>query len=733
MRVTFALAPDHYFLPGLIFPVGYSILGFPTNEHTTMQDLTFNYPATPVEVPANITEPSPAFKKEVVKSISSVVLFLFVYLLMLLVSVGLVIGCTYAGIMLIVNVPKLMMILVGLGLISVGILVLIFLVKFLFAVSRHDNSGNIEITEKDQPKLFAFIRQLTKDTQTPFPKRIFLSPEVNACVFYNSSFWSMFLPIRKNLQIGLALVNIVNVSEFKAVMAHEFGHFSQRSMKVGSFVYNVNRIIHNMLFENSSYQRFLQDWANIHGVFAFFAMIAANLAKGIQWVLRQMYGVINKSYMKLSREMEFHADAVAASVSGSESLVTALRRLEIGNTSYNFTLQKCDELLTHNKVSENVYYNHRIVLHHLASEYDLEIKHDLPVISNSFIDNNNLSRINYKDQWASHPSTDDRENHLNSLGVRAEIDNTSAWNLFENTAELQAEMTRKIYEKAIEGKEILSINNTEFDNFYRAEVEKYSFLEIYNGYFDGRLVKVPDSASGTTGSTSASHIAEHIFTNENASLYKKITALDQDIAVLNAIASKQISTKTFDFDGNKFPAVQAPEIIAKLEAEKTALQKKLDDTDLAVWSFFSTQARTRGQFESLSVLFNQYFEVRENADEYLKLINDMFDSLGPVLRGETIQIEDVNNMINNLKADHEIKFKGWLRKWQSKGAFSHDDQFTEKVNDFLSKDYTYFSNQSFFDSELNDLLDISRKSWEYVNEFQFNKFKTILELRLGFN
>jgi len=33
--------------------------------------------------------------------------------------------------------------------------------------------------------------------------------------FYNSSFWSMFLPVRKNLEIGLGLVNSINISEFK--------------------------------------------------------------------------------------------------------------------------------------------------------------------------------------------------------------------------------------------------------------------------------------------------------------------------------------------------------------------------------------------------------------------------------------------------------------------------------------------------------------------------------------
>src|SRR6185503_16583149 len=205
-------------------------------------------------------------------------------------------------------------------------------------------SGTVALTEQEQPDLFAFIRQLTTDTQTPFPKKIVISPEVNACVYYNDSFWSMIFPVKKNLQIGLALVNTLNMSEFKAVMAHEFGHFSQRSMKLGSFVYHVNKIIYNMLYDNKSYASFLNSWAAIGSIFAFFASVTAKLAQFIQVVLRAMYGFINKGYLRLSREMEFHADSVAASVSGSRSLVTALRRVELADAAFNIVIRKCNEL-----------------------------------------------------------------------------------------------------------------------------------------------------------------------------------------------------------------------------------------------------------------------------------------------------------------------------------------------------------------------------------------------------
>src|SRR5688572_8351939 len=132
----------------------------------------------------------------------------------------------------------------------------------------------------------------------------------------------MFLPTKKNLQIGLGLVNAVNISEFKAILAHEFGHFSQRSMKLGSYVYNVNKIIYNMLYDNRTYGKALEGFANVSGYFAIFANLTSWIISGIQSILQQVYGVVNKSYMSLSRQMEFHADSVAAYVSGGDHLVT---------------------------------------------------------------------------------------------------------------------------------------------------------------------------------------------------------------------------------------------------------------------------------------------------------------------------------------------------------------------------------------------------------------------------
>src|SRR5579872_6265096 len=268
-------------------------------------------------------------RSQISKVIWAIVLFMIVYLILVAFAILLAIVCCWIGVLLMITLRSILGLILGLGLMGAGISVIIFLVKFIFAVARDENSQRVEVTEQEQPRLYAFIRELTVATGTRFPQKIYLSPDVNASVFYNSSFWSMFLPIRKNLEIGLGLVNSVNISEFRAVMAHEFGHFSQRTMKLGAFTYNVNRVIHNMLYDNKGYTKFLNAWGRIHGAMAFFARFTAYTAQGIQWILRGMYSLINRNYMGLSRAMEFDADAIAAGVSGGNNLISALSRIEI--------------------------------------------------------------------------------------------------------------------------------------------------------------------------------------------------------------------------------------------------------------------------------------------------------------------------------------------------------------------------------------------------------------------
>lgn len=692
----------------------------------SMQNL---YPATPANVPESVTEVSPAFKREVSGVMASIIFFFVVYLLLFLLSIGLVIGCFYAGIAIIVNVPRLITVFAGIGLMGVGVMIFVFLVKFLFAVSKYDRSGIVEVTEAEQPQLFSFIRQLTKDTQTPFPKRIFLSPDVNACVFYDSSFWSMFFPVKKNLQIGLGLVNAVNISEFKAVMAHEFGHFSQRSMKLGSFVYHVNKIIFNMLFDNQSYNKFLEGWAKIDGVFSIFASITAGIASGIQSILRGMYGIINKKYMSLSREMEFHADSVAASVSGSKPLGSALRRIEIAAAGYDMAIQKCDDFFKQNKISTNIYPHQVSVLQQLAKEYKLPLENNVPVVNEEFTRNHKLSRVNFKDQWASHPATEDRLEHLEQLGVEAELSKESAWEIFSNTEQLQQLLTDKIYANASVPADAAKLDEAEFNSKLAAEIKDSTLPEIYNGFYDNRQIVLQGTDFVYDAILPGGTSFEQIFTADNAMLSRKINAATQDIELVKAIQDKRIDARVFEFDGEKYNRKDAEDVVKRLEADLAAMKTKLGDLDASAIRFFYAKAKQKNETVAaeLKEHYAFYFNLRQQADGLMKCIDDMMLPLQQMFAQQGLSIETVRRVIGTLKSVHEPAFKKELQAWVEKGAFQRDTVLTEKINSYLQANYVYFHDTGFFDAELTGLNDVVNQSWGSVSGFIFEKFKSILK------
>ncbi len=351
---------------------------------------------------------SEGFKVQAKKAVFAIVLFAFTYFLMIGLALGLTALCVLGGVMLVVTFPHIITIILGIGLASSGVLVLIFLLKFIFSSKKVDRSHFTEIKKKDEPKLFSLIEQIVLEVGTDFPKKVYLSSDVNALVFYDSSFWSMFFPIKKNLNIGMGLINTVTEEELTAILAHEFGHFSQKTMKVGSYVYNVNHVIHNMLVDNDSYESIVRGWAEISGYFYIFVKLAIKIVQGIQWVLRKMYEIVNLRYLSLSREMEFHADEIASHVAGYVPLKNSLLRLDLASTALNTVISHYEGKIPNSIASKNLFLEQKFVMDLLATESDLKFENGLPKVEVEDLNKYNKSKLVIKDQWASHPSVEDR-------------------------------------------------------------------------------------------------------------------------------------------------------------------------------------------------------------------------------------------------------------------------------------------------------------------------------------
>ncbi|MRG47219.1 M48 family metalloprotease [Chitinophaga sp. SYP-B3965] len=677
------------------------------------------YPPNPLNVSPELTAPAASFKKQVFKVIGAIFLFCLVYLLLLALAVGLAAACIFAGIFLITSLPKFITILIGLGIIGLGVMVIIFLVKFVFAKQNAEKPERLQVFENEHPALFAFIRQLTKDTNTPMPKKIFLVPDVNAAVFYNSSFWSMFLPVKKNLEIGLGLVNVLNLSEFKMVLAHEFGHFSQSSMKLGSYVFTMNKAIYNMLYQNDGYDKALQGWADIHGIFAIMAAITVWIARGIQKVLRDMYGVINLQYMSLSREMEFHADAVAVSVTGSNIATSAMRRIEYVGHGMTYCINKTGELAEKNAALQNMFEMQREVNLYFANVHTIEVENGLPAISNEYLASFTNSRLKYKDQWATHPSMDEREERFQAARVDNTPDHRSPWILFSDPAALEEKMTQHYFAINYPNVEVKErMDSVTMIQKLKEHNGLYQFPTDFNEFYDNRTFqKIEEGRTVQIPATFA-----ELYAPEVVNRVKRYFRNQIDLAYLKAIERKELDVKYFQFDQSHYNRKEAEKVITDLEKEVNEGGEWLMDIDYAAYLFHLQKDA------DLSKVYAEIVALQEEKTAFEAISEKITNRISYIYRVQQFTIEGLRSELGALK-DEEQPFKDHLDKLLRSGIVvpAIDDTFQTDASAFLEKSISYIVDDQARGTEIVALFNLCHRTMECFDRGIILKKKAYLE------
>lgn len=671
---------------------------------------------------------SPEFKKNTIGAILSILLFIIVYISLLTLSVILTLFCGYIGYSIMTISFHLKTLLFGIAVIGIGILIFIFLVKFFFKKKTIDNSNLIEITQEEEPDLFLFINDIVKEVKTKFPKKIYVSEDVNASVFYDSTFWSMFLPVRKNLQIGLGLVNTVSQTELKAILAHEFGHFSQKSMKIGSYVYNVNHIIYNTIYEDTSYNNFIQKFASFSNVTYLAASIVIKFINGIQWILQKMYTLVNKNHLKLSREMEFHADEVAANVTGYIPLKTSLLRLNLSDSSYRAVIDFYSNKIHECIKSKNIFKEQKYIMNFLAKENNIEIKEDIPCVTIEHLNRYNKSKLNFDSQWSSHPNIEDRIAALEKTNIIKEPDNLLPANkLFSNIENLQSKLTDIVFSNVQYSGKVTEYSLEEFISSYMSDFKKNSFDPIYNGYYNS---KNPIKFEEEYNKTVFEGNIKDLFTPEKVENIYISQALESDIDLLKQIENENYKIKSFDYDGVKYTLKDVKNLINRLEEKLQDYNLKIEENDKNIFSGFYQLAKKRNNdqmFIDIYALFkkseNQYNAQREYIDNFIK-------------KTEFIQYENsVDIIIKKLNELYhaEIEFKKNLTIIINDNYYNSIlSEKTKKIwDEYLSNEYTYFYKEElkYYDYALNSLFNSINEYSDFIIKILILRKKDLLEFQ----
>jgi Zn-dependent protease with chaperone function len=176
-----------------------------------------------------------------------------------------------------------------------------------------------QLTRAQHPQLFTELDGVAKSVNQAMPAEVYLVPDVNAWVTQRGGI--MGFGSRRVMGLGLPLMHMLTRSQFRAVLAHEFGHYYGGDTKLGPWIYKTRGAIGRTL--NS-----LGDGSWLQLPFLWYGKIFLRITHAV------------------SRRQEFVADELAARAVGSQPLIGGLRTIHGVAPAFNaYWFQECAPVL----------------------------------------------------------------------------------------------------------------------------------------------------------------------------------------------------------------------------------------------------------------------------------------------------------------------------------------------------------------------------------------------------
>lgn len=561
------------------------------------------YPAGPEGLPAGLTSPNKSYKRSVWVAVVALAGFMALYVgLVIWLGIrsyrfvaGAVAGGAGAGMGYVAALPTLFL--------------LIFLGKALFFRQRGGNARSFLVTPEEQPALFEFLNRLADETGAPRPHKVFLAPDVNAAVFYDVSALNLFFPSRKNLRIGLGLVNALSLSELKAVLAHEFGHFGQRAMAVGSWAYTAQRIAGHIVHKRDAMDRLLLGFSRVDIRVAWIGWIMRIIVWSLRSVLDTAFSLAVLAERALSRKMEFQADLVAVSLTGSDVLIHALHKLGPADTALDQAVvvvmgehsegRMVGDLFV---VQSEILARTRAVLAEPYYGVAPPVPAEAPEAHRVF----EKRMAQPPRMWSSHPPNEEREENAKRIYVPATKDDRSAWDLFRDATELRKRMTSFLVEAIVNDPESPKrppspVSPVPVDGLAAVaeQFDRIHFDPAYRGaYLKRSVVRAARSADELYPKTlPAREEWDTPYSDAMVAAMARLKAVDEEYNMLLGLQRGLLETgkNTIKFRGRVLRRKALPAVLETLKTEREVCRQEMATYDQRARGIHLAAAQSIGQ------------------------------------------------------------------------------------------------------------------------------------------
>jgi heat shock protein HtpX len=173
------------------------------------------------------------------------------------------------------------------------------------------------LTAESHPRLFKEITATAAALNEPLPREVYLTGELNASVAQGRGRGPGAK--RRVMTIGLPLMQIVSIAQFRAIIAHEFGHYYSGDTRLGPWVYNSRATMARTLDALTGDSPLMEIVQGVRWAAAIHALV--HLAIDGYW------RIFLKATQLVSRHQELRADELAAHLTSPEALASGLMQI----------------------------------------------------------------------------------------------------------------------------------------------------------------------------------------------------------------------------------------------------------------------------------------------------------------------------------------------------------------------------------------------------------------------
>lgn len=302
-----------------------------------------------------------------------------------------------------------------LAIIAIGVLITVFAILKSLFVRRIDEDPGTLLDLSKNPGLRSLLDEVAGRIGTRPVDNVYLTPGTEVAVMERGGMLKQLTgKSERCLILGAGVLEGMKLSWLKAVLAHEYGHFSNQDTAGGGFAIAVRRSLMTMaesLARGGAAAWYNPAWLFINGFYRVFLRISQGA----------------------SRLQEVLADRWAAFAYGAEAFEQGLTHVIRQSIKFDFHAQHTlNEVVEQQKPLSNLY------------TYSPEKKPEPPEIEDAVKEAVHAQPTVYD----SHPAPADRFQWVHALGAKGTGlkpgDTAEAWTLFHDPDQLQREMTTQI-------------------------------------------------------------------------------------------------------------------------------------------------------------------------------------------------------------------------------------------------------------------------------------------------